>query len=156
MRIPLESEENRVVRPPRQNATGKAPAQIVTTGVIGTTGSQLGTKQKSRASAKGTGVGRVYREVSFNEALIRRGGSRNFYPITRKRCSRAATLASGQATGGKLFGESHCALLGICINTRWRVVRFAKQLPDFRSNGYCWKWQIQILANAGTAKQDTL
>jgi hypothetical protein len=35
--------------------------------MIGTTGSKWGTREKSRASAKGASVGRVYREVSFND-----------------------------------------------------------------------------------------
>ena len=47
--------------------TGKGLAQIVTTEMIATTGSRWGTREKSRASAKGASVGRVYREVSFNE-----------------------------------------------------------------------------------------
>ena len=49
-----------------KHATGKALAQIVGNGIISTTGSNWGTREKSRASAKGASVGRVYREVSFN------------------------------------------------------------------------------------------
>jgi len=39
--------------------------------MIGTTGSKWGTREKSRASAKGASVGRVYLEVSFNDELGR-------------------------------------------------------------------------------------
>jgi hypothetical protein len=52
-----------------KHATGKALAQILRTGMIGTTGSKGGTREKSRASAKGASVGRVYREVSFNNSM---------------------------------------------------------------------------------------
>ena len=37
--------------------------------MIGTTGSKWETREKSRASAKRASVGRVYREVSFNDGL---------------------------------------------------------------------------------------
>jgi hypothetical protein len=36
--------------------------------MIGTTGSTWGTREKSRASAKGASVERLYREVSFNKS----------------------------------------------------------------------------------------
>ena len=64
--IPVESEEDRVVRPPRQTCHRKGSGEIVGNGIISTTGSNWGTREKSRASAKGASVGRVYREVSFD------------------------------------------------------------------------------------------
>ena len=65
-KIPVESEKNRVVRPPLQTCHRKGSAQIVTTRMIGTTGSKWGTREKSRTSAKGASVERVHRKVSFN------------------------------------------------------------------------------------------
>ena len=66
IKIPVESEENRVVKPPRQTCHRKGSVQIVTTRMIGTTGSKWGTREKSRTSAKGASVERVHRKVSFN------------------------------------------------------------------------------------------
>ena len=54
------------IRPPRQTCHRKGSGANVTTGMIDTTGSKWGTREKSRASAKGASVGRVYHEVSFN------------------------------------------------------------------------------------------
>ena len=60
VRIPVESEENRVVRPPRQTCHRKGSVQIVSIGMIGTTGSKWGTREKSRrereGSKRGTGL----------------------------------------------------------------------------------------------------
>ena len=45
--------------------------------MIGTTGSKWGTSEKSRASAKGASVERVYRKVSFNiKCLSHKGWKR--------------------------------------------------------------------------------
>ena len=58
-----------MVRPPRQTCHRKGSAQIVTTGMIVTTGRKPGTSDKSRASTMGVRVGRDLCKVSFNDAV---------------------------------------------------------------------------------------
>jgi hypothetical protein len=66
VRIPVESEENRVVRPPRQTCHKKGSGANRCNRNDRHNRQEAGTRQKNRASAKGASVGGVYRKVSFN------------------------------------------------------------------------------------------
>ena len=64
--IPVESEEDRVVRPPRQTCHRKGSGADRWKRNHQHNWQQLGDKSQNRAGARRTSVGRVYREVSFN------------------------------------------------------------------------------------------
>ena len=70
MRIPVESEENRVVRPPRQTCHRKGSGANRYNRNDRRNRQEVGDKGEEPPQREGSKRGRVYRKVSFNAAHI--------------------------------------------------------------------------------------